>query len=309
MYNTAAEQTVSLTAADATIRAGSSAGGVGGNIHLYPSAGGSSFIQLEGNTANMRLGLSAVASGDLRLYDVSGGSATIHLNGGTGDISSSTEPLFLNAGSSEDVVLANGGGNVGIGTSSPNHELVVQGNDPAMTIRDDTTDNSANAARLELLERAGGNYDGGGYLWWNGETNKLLVGTKQSGVNTNVLVIDRATSSVGIGTQTPGSYRLAVNGSIRSKEIVVETGWSDFVFEANYNLPTLEEVEAHIGQHGHLQDIPSAAHVAKHGVKVGEMESKLLQKVEELTLHLIDMNKRLGDLECENAQLREGVSQ
>ena len=70
------------------------------------------------------------------------------------------------------------------------------------------------------------------------------------------------------------------------------------------NLPTLEEVEAHIGTHGHLQDIPSAEHVAKHGVKVGEMESRLLQKIEELTLHMIEMNKRVGELECENAELQ-----
>jgi hypothetical protein len=111
---------------------------------------------------------------------------------------------------------------------------------------------------------------------------------------------------VGIGTQNAGNYRLAVNGPIRAKEIVVETGWSDFVFESDYDLPTLEEWEAHIREYGHLPDIPSAADVAKHGVKVGEVESRLLQKIEELTLHLIDMNKRLDCLEEENAQLRGG---
>ncbi len=205
---------------------------------------------------------------------------------------------------SEGRFLVTAGGRVGIGTTDPNHELVVQGNDPAMQIRDDTTDNSANAARLELLERSGGNFDGGAFLWWNGESNKLLVGTKLDGANTNVLVIDRATSSVGIGTQTPGDYRLAVNGPVRAKEIVVETGWSDFVFEPDYNLLPLDQVEAHIKEHGHLPDIPSALEVAEHGVKVGEMESKLLQKIEELTLHMIEMNKRVAVLEEENARLR-----
>jgi len=347
LFNNAAEEAISLTAADATIRAGSLSGGVGGHIHLYPSAGGPSFIHLDGNSADVRIGVSAIASGNLSLYDVSGGASTIDLRGGSGelvatngtndtvivdgmgsgnggaislrnssgvtrlsltgssaDVDSSGMPLSLNSGSNQNVLLATGGGRVGIGTTSPNHELVIQGDDPAMTIRDDTTDNSANAARIELLERSGGNYDGGAFLWWNGADNKFFVGTKQGGVNTNVLVIDRATSSVGIGTQSPAGYRLAVNGAIRSKEIVVETGWSDFVFEPGYDLPTLEDYEAHISEHGHLPDIPSAANVAKHGVKVGEMESKLLQKVEELTLHMIQMNKRIGELECENAELR-----
>lgn len=201
--------------------------------------------------------------------------------------------------------IVTSGGRVGIGTTNPNHELVVQGNDPALQVRDDTTDNSANAARFELLERAGGSFDGGAFFWWNGETNKLLIGTKRNGDNTNVLVVDRATNSVGIGTQTPGNYRLAVNGSVRAKEVVVETGWSDFVFDPNYTLPSLDEVEKHISEHHQLPDIPSATEVLNQGVKVGEMESKLLQKVEELTLYLISMNNRVRELEAENGRLRK----
>ena len=146
-------------------------------------------------------------------------------------------------------------------------------------------------------------------MLWDGSTNKLHIGTQVSGTDTSVMVLDRATGGVGIGTETPGNHRLAVNGSIRAKEIVVETGWADFVFEEDYKLASLEEVEAHIGEHGHLPDIPSADDVAKNGVKVGEMESKLLQKVEELTLHLIDMNKRLRTLEEENSELRNEASQ
>lgn len=203
-------------------------------------------------------------------------------------------------------LVVTAGGRVGIGTTAPNHELVVQADDPAMQIRDGTTDNSANAARLELLERAGGNFDGGAFFWWNGETNKLLIGTKAAGTNTNLLVLDRATNSVGIGTQTPGNFRLAVNGRIRAKEIVVETGWSDFVFAPGYSLRSLEAVEAHIDEYRHLPDMPSAAEVARHGVSLGEMESKLLRKVEELTLYLIDVHKRVGILEQENARLRKG---
>lgn len=220
-------------------------------------------------------------------------------NNGGRDLTFITDPAN---GNSENRVTFDQTGRVGIGTQNPDHELVIQGNDPAVQIRDDTTDNSENAARLELLERAGGQFDGGAFLWWNGDSNKLLIGTKNNGINTNVLVINRAGSNVGIGTSNPSANdRLAVNGRIRAKEIVVETGWSDFVFNPDYTLNSLSEVERYIHQHGHLPDIPSATEVAVNGVPVGEMESRLLQKVEELTLHLIDMHKRMQALEQANA--------
>ncbi len=89
---------------------------------------------------------------------------------------------------------------------------------------------------------------------------------------------------VGIGTRDTQGYKLAVNGKIRAKEIKVDTGWSDFVFYDNYELPTLIEVENHIKEKGHLKDIPSAKEVEENGIFLGEMDAKLLQKVEELTL-------------------------
>lgn len=116
--------------------------------------------------------------------------------------------------------------------------------------------------------------------------------------------------NVGIGTTNP-TYPLAVNGTIRAKEIIVETGWADFVFDEDYQLPSLAEVERHIKAEKHLPGIPSAAKVAADGVSVGEMQAKLLQKIEELTLHQIEQEKRLNEqssriehLETENAGLR-----
>ena len=111
--------------------------------------------------------------------------------------------------------------------------------------------------------------------------------------------------NVGIGTTEPSPlFRLSVNGGMRAKEVVVETGWSDFVFEEGYELLSLQQVEAFIARHGHLPDIPSAAEVAANGVNLGEMDAKLLQKIEELTLHLIALEKRLMQLEAENIALR-----
>lgn len=189
------------------------------------------------------------------------------------------------------------GSNFGLGTDNPNHELVVEGDDPVIQLRDDTANNSPNAARIELLERADGSFNGGAYIWWNGDTNRLLIGTKNSGTDTNLLVIDRATNSVGIGTQSPGAYKLAVNGKVRAKEIVVETGWSDYVFDEGYDLKSLAEVKAFIAENGHLPDVPSADEVAERGIGVGENQATLLRKIEELTLHVIALEERLAAVE------------
>jgi hypothetical protein len=107
-----------------------------------------------------------------------------------------------------------------------------------------------------------------------------------------------------LGTQNPGGYKLAVAGNIHAYEIVVETGWSDYVFADDYKLMPLTEVEAHIKEHKHLPGVPSAKDVAEKGVSVGQMESTLLAKVEELTLHLIEQEKRIQKLEAENVALR-----
>ena len=99
--------------------------------------------------------------------------------------------------------------------------------------------------------------------------------------------------NVGIGTVNPNGWKLAVNGKIRAKEIKVETGWSDFVFLNDYKLPTLQEVENHIKEKGHLKNIPSAKEVEENGIFLGEMDSKLLLKIEELTLYTIQQEKKI----------------
>ena len=108
---------------------------------------------------------------------------------------------------------------------------------------------------------------------------------------------------VGIGTKTMGNLRLAVEGSIGAREVKVEaSGWSDFVFYDDYKLPTLKEVENHITEKGHLKDIPSAEEVEKNGFFLGEMDAKLLQKIEELTLYTIEQEKKIEALEMEKVE-------
>ncbi|PXX95008.1 hypothetical protein DF185_22790, partial [Marinifilum breve] len=86
--------------------------------------------------------------------------------------------------------------------------------------------------------------------------------------------------NVGIGTTTTGTHKLAVNGTIGAREIKVETdSWSDFVFEEDYQLKDLKEVESFIEENKHLPDIPSEKEVLENGIAVGEMNAKLLQKI------------------------------
>lgn len=97
---------------------------------------------------------------------------------------------------------------------------------------------------------------------------------------------------VGIGTATP-KEKLSVNGKIRAKEIKVETAnWPDYVFEEGYQNQSLSEIESFIKQNKHLPGVPTAKQVEQEGVELGEMNKVLLKKIEELTLLLIDQNKK-----------------
>lgn len=103
-----------------------------------------------------------------------------------------------------------------------------------------------------------------------------------------------ASGNVGIGTTNTGNFKLAVNGTIGAKKLTVTaTGWADFVFQKGYELPSLREVSNYIDVHQHLPGVPSAAEVAEKGVDVGEMNKVLLQKVEELTLYLIQQQQAM----------------
>ncbi len=112
--------------------------------------------------------------------------------------------------------------------------------------------------------------------------------------------------NLGIGTTTfidgnnSKDYRLSVDGRIRCTEVKVYSGWADHVFESDYKLMPLTDVDAYIATHGHLPGLPSACEVEQNGVDLGATQALLLEKIEELTLHLIQLQK-------ENAELREDV--
>lgn len=90
------------------------------------------------------------------------------------------------------------------------------------------------------------------------------------------------------------------DGLLQAKEVKVTlTGWPDYVFGEDYKLMSLGETEQYIKENGHLPGVPSAQEVEEEGLSLGEMNARLMQKVEELTLHVIELQKQIDELKKE----------
>ncbi|SFC65906.1 hypothetical protein SAMN04487891_1185 [Flagellimonas taeanensis] len=165
-------------------------------------------------------------------------------------------------------------GNVGIGTANPTNKLDVRG-----------VIASTHDIGNKLAFFTSG--DGNSYLNFTGGSSTSRLGFQIDG-GSKMSIYNNG--SVAIGTGSTGTHKLAVEGSIGAREIKVEVGtWSDYVFKEGYDLPTLEEVERHIKEKGHLINIPSAKEVEANGIELGEMNKLLLEKIEELTLYVLEL--------------------
>ncbi len=176
-------------------------------------------------------------------------------------------------------------GDLGIGTLTPGHKLDVAGEVNAISFIGDGSaltnipvDNLGNHTLTQTLTTNGNwiNYDGS--------------------PNEGIFINDNG--QVGIGTNNPGVYCVAVAGDIIAEEVMVqhEDSWYDFVFYDDYKLVSLTELERYIKHNKHLPEVPSKKEVHENGINLGDMTGILLKKIEELTLYTIEQQKEIESL-------------
>jgi hypothetical protein len=145
-----------------------------------------------------------------------------------------------------------------------------------------------------------------GRIWMKSE--KLHIDNATAGANSGFTFMKNG--NIGVGATEP-AYKLSVKGTIGCGEVIVEdvSGWADFVFEDDYNLMSLKDLENYIKVNKHLPEIPTTAEVEENGISVGEMNAKLLQKVEELTLYTIQQQEIIEalkeNLEAQNKRIEK----
>lgn len=209
-------------------------------------------------------------------------------------------------------------GNFGLGTTSPNSRLHVSGNayiDGTFTATRHTRIGS-DCQRLTIGKAIDcGLNSGTVYLGFNAQDSAHVWATQSNGSNNGGAVIwanifgdilfanipsTNSNGSQAISENDLRSHinlKLGADGTLMAKEIKVTlTGWPDYVFDKGYNLMPLTETEQYIEANGHLPNVPSAAEVEADGMSVGEMNKVLLQKVEELTLYVIELQKQIDEL-------------
>ena len=194
---------------------------------------------------------------------------------------------------------------VGIGVNNPESQLHTTGTVRFAGLTNDNakdrvvvSDANGNLAYRDA-STLGGSATAGWSLTGNNDANAKLgtIGSNDLPIITGNVEQMRigANGNVGIGTTAiTGNYKLSVEGTIRTRKVRVDAGtWADYVFESDYKLRPLKEVEQYIQQEKHLPEVPSAAEVKKEGLDVGDNQALLLKKIEELTLYVIQQQKQL----------------
>lgn len=214
-------------------------------------------------------------------------------------------------------------GNVGINDNTPEKDFtlkgvqVVYGEGSAVMFGDDN--NTASGWGEYGIE-----YHNGGLNFWkpngnsyNGSTRNYVLFLKDDGrvgigtsyVNSSYKMAISGglyASSIGIGTYNPSTaYKLTVNGGVLAEKVkIISAVGADFVFADEYELPKLSDVEEFIEENNHLPEVQSAEDMLANGVDMGEFQIKLLQKIEELTLYVIELEKKTRKLENELSELK-----
>jgi hypothetical protein len=191
-------------------------------------------------------------------------------------------------------------GRVGIGTAPDGGDALSVGG----TLRVQQAGNATNTLRIShdgtnaSIEMSGGA---------NTQLRVNMQSAKTVSFGGDILVANH----IGVGTSNffegTREFKLAVNGHIRAKAARIYPNWADYVFAPEYQLLSLDEVQAYIKANGHLPGMPSAAQVEAEGIDVGEIQAKTLSKVEELTLYLLEMKHENDALRAEVDALRKEV--
>jgi hypothetical protein len=271
----------------------------GGEISVH-TAGGSVGVLIDGDHSNAGrievrqpeldipfvdiFGRGGNNGGEIWLKD-DNGSRTIKLDGNGGDASLTTDGLLqlgltgnLNLVLDNNEITARDGGAAAPLFLNPNQGNVVIGRttelSPASRLQVES-DSGQDALRVRV-----------------GTATKLYVaGDGRVGINT---------------TDLAAGYELSVRGQVIVEELVVQSSasWPDYVFADDYDLMSLDELEASIKENKHLPGVPKASQVEAAGITVGNMQRRMMEKIEELTLYVLQQNKRLGAQEEELRSLR-----
>jgi len=183
-------------------------------------------------------------------------------------------------------------GNVAIGNDNPQASLDING---SLILRD-YSNVKYNGSSIVFSSYSDANtYPGSkirnSLIYANGATsNSQLILSSYFSSYLNELTLSNG--MVGINTTNPQNT-LDVNGKIRAKEIRVEANWPDFVFAKGYRLMPLSAVEVFIIKNKRLPEIPSDKEIHNNGLELAKMNSKLMQKIEELTLYIIQQQKQI----------------
>lgn len=231
------------------------------------------------------------------------GSNGLIIANATGDLI--TDNLSSRSSAGMDIDLGGADGDLSLYDAAGTEYILgdqVSGNNTGMVLR--TVANPAAGEPLFIVESAGYSerlrVDHDGALATTNHLHVINDGNRTSIINGKL----RTNDAISIGTSTfLPDFQLNVNGAIRSKEIVCETApWPDYVFEEDYDLKPLSEIEAFIEEEGHLPNIPSAEEVEEEGVALARMNALLLEKIEELTLYTIKQDQQIV---AQNKRLEE----
>ncbi|WP_443938792.1 hypothetical protein [Pedobacter sp. MW01-1-1] len=186
--------------------------------------------------------------------------------------------------------------------SSNNHGSVLVSSNLFMEHNDDLkiANSHPSMSGASILIPGNGQPNQGSILFYTNTPSAVVKEQVYSGA---VSMAINGTGNIGIGTTTP-QEKLSVNGNIRAREIKVEaTNWPDYVFEKDYKIISLSDLEKYIKINKHLPDMPSAKEVESNGLVIGELVKQQQKKIEELTLYLIEKDKEIDALKQLNMRV------